>query len=245
MANPPDSDPPTLWRFSAFDRVNDPTATPDGLSRQTLLATTLQAELRALERRPESTDVLEVVAACLRTREAALLYLRFDDLLWPVTVFPAERIYHSPRSLARASELDLQKLHLQKVEPPIVRPPGHLLRERIARPEQYYPLNPAVWRLALYGPRAGLLAEIGGTAAYRTLRDSTGDGLNAPGAMGAAIRRLRNETTSMREIAKWPGMSIQRAAAMLNALYLCGNLLVSRTNPAARPEPGLLGRWMP
>jgi hypothetical protein len=32
-------------------------------------------------------------------------------------------------------------------------------------------------------------------------------------------------------------MSVERASRVLNALYLCGALMVSRTHPAARPAP--------
>ena len=101
---------------------------------------------------------------------------------------------------------------------------GHL-RERL------------LWRLALHGPRARLLNEIGGTAAYRVLRNPKVDDLPLPGALGPAAERLRREAASMKEIAAMPGMSLERAARLLNALYLGSNLMVSRSAAAARPEP--------
>jgi hypothetical protein len=41
----------------------------------------------------------------------------------------------------------------------------------------------------------------------------------------------------LREIATWPGMSVERAARLVNALYLARSLMVMRSHPAARAEP--------
>src|SRR5437773_1279428 len=61
-----------------------------------------------------------------------------------------------------------------------------------------------------------------------------------PGALGGAMQRLRRESVSLRELAGWPGMSVERASRLLNALYLTGGLMITRSHPAARDEPGLL-----
>jgi len=39
----------------------------------------------------------------------------------------------------------------------------------------------------------------------------------------------------LRKIAGWPGMSVERASRLLNALYLTSNLIVSRAHHTARP----------
>ena len=116
-------------------------------------------------------------------------------------------------------------------------------RERIGRTEHYHELKPLLWNLALIGPRTTLLREIGGPAAYRVLlsKDHRPD---APGAVGAAAERLRSESASLREIARWPGMTAERAARLLNALYMIGGLMVMRSHPAARPESDFLGRLL-
>ena len=242
----PDFEPSTLWRISAFDRLREQAAAAElpGLERQTVISTTLQAELTALERQELASDALEVFAACLRLQEPALVYLRFQDLVWPVTLFPAQALYHSPRTLLEASEAGLATVSTIGVEPAGVRPPGHPMRERIASDATYRPLVPALWRLALHGPRGRLLTEIGGTAAYRVLRSPRLDDLPLPGAVGPAAERLRREAASLRAIAEWPGMSVERGARLLNALYLSSNLMVTRSHPAARAEPAAtqLGR---
>ena len=67
-----------------------------------MLPTTLLADLDRLDADPANNDVLEIVAACMRHREAALLYLQYEELLWPVTLFPRSMLYHSPRDMALA-----------------------------------------------------------------------------------------------------------------------------------------------
>ena len=226
----------SLWRISKFNRLRNTiaAASHDGMQRQTLISSTLQTELRVLDRRREGADPLEVVAACVRLREPALIYLSCGEVVWPVTLFPAQMLYHSPRSLAQATLRDMAVLKIIDVEPAAVRPPGHWMNERVANVESYHELMPALWRLALQGPRTTLLHEVAGTAAYRVLRSPTSHDLATPGALGPAVERLRGDSVPLRTIAGWPGMSLERASRLLNALYLTSNLIVSRTHHSAR-----------
>lgn len=238
----------TLWRVSEFERVRELNGGSGfaGLDRPTVLPTTLMAELNRLDGAGGSTDLLEVVAACVRHREAALLLLDYEGLVWPVTLFPQQQLYHSPRDVADAAPDALARLGLIGAEPPGVRPPGHWMHERVAQTAHYRPLAPLLWQLALSGPRAALLAEVSGTAAYRALRDPADDGVALSGALRPAAQRLRRETVALRDIASWPGMSVERASRLVNGLYLGASLLATRAHPAARPEPrGLWSRNKP
>lgn len=235
----------TLWRVSEFERVRQETG-HSGFARlghATVLPTTLVADLRRLDRGPDSGDVLEIVAACVRHRESALLCLEIDGLVWPVTLFPQQMLYHSPRDFAEAPLAALAQLRMLAAEPPGVRPPGHWMHERVGAAEHYRELVPLLWRLSLYGPRRELLQEIDGRAAYRLMPSRLGPGpLPSGGALGPALQRLQQETSPLREIASGPGMTIERASRMLNALYLSGGLLVSRSHPSARePAPAAKG----
>jgi hypothetical protein len=179
----------TLWRISAFERVRVQTGTSGyaSLARDTFLSPTLAAELNSLTGRGEHLDVIELLAACLRLREPALIYFQCEGLIWPVTVFPAEGVYHSPRNVLQASDSSLAALVTGPVEPPGVRPPGHWMFERVATKACYHPLPPALWAIALRGPSRGLIAEIGGFAAYRALRAPAAEGLATPGALGLSL----------------------------------------------------------
>jgi hypothetical protein len=240
-----DFDDSTLWRVSEFERVRLRTGSSGfiGLDRQTVLPTTLVAELQRLGDEPRAADVLEVVAACMRHREAALLLFEHENVVWPVTLFPLQGRYHSPRDMALATPAGLASLALLSTEPPGVKVPGHWMHERVAQAEHYRPLAPLVWQLALRGPRAILLEEISGSAAYRCVANRLDEVPPAGGAIGSALERLRHESVPLRTIAGWPGMSVERACRLLNALYLVSALMVSRSHPSARPEPrgGLFG----
>ena len=229
----------TLWRVSGFERVRMQTGT-SGFTRldgPTVLPTTLLSDLDRLEATGAADDVLEVVAACMRHRDAALLCLRYEGLVWPVTLFPLQMLYHSPRDMAQASPAALARMTVLSTEPPGVRPPGHWMHERIARVEHYRPLEPLLWSLALDGPRADLLGEVAGTAAYRALKSPAEEGIALTGALRSAAHRLRRETVPLRTISTWPGMSVERASRLLNGLYLASALLATRAHPAARAAP--------
>jgi hypothetical protein len=235
----------TLWRISAYERmrVERSSSVFAQLGENTMLPTTMLADLRHLEARRESSDILENLAACMRHRQSALICLQYEELVWPVTVFPGELVYHSPRDMALAAADGLATLKVLSCDAPGVRPPGHWMHERVGRMEHYHALKPLLWNLALNGPRNELLAEIAGNAAYRVTL-SREDRLLAPGALGPAADRLRRETVSLRDIAKWPGMSTDRACRLLNALYLTSALMVMRSHAAARPERDLLSRLL-
>jgi hypothetical protein len=116
-----------------------------------------------------------------------------------------------------------------------VRPPGSILVERIASLDRYRPLTGLLWTVALHGPRSTLLNEIDGRAAYRVV--ATQNARELPplkGAISSTVSRLGQRPAALQEIARWPGMSVERASRVLNALYLCAMLLVSRAHPAAR-----------
>jgi hypothetical protein len=116
--------------------------------------------------------------------------------------------------------------------------------ERVADAAHYHPLPALLWSMALKGPRRSLLADIAGPAAYRMVVGSAGERLSAPGALGSALDRLQRESAPLSHIARWPGMSVERASRLLNGLYLAGVLLTTRTHPAARAaDAALPGRW--
>lgn len=228
----------TLWCISEFERARcEPRSIGYTGQRQTQFASSLQAELDTLQRDPSRRDVLELIASLRRHGEAALVYLAYQRLVWPMTVFPREMVYHSPHNLLHVCEAGLATLKPLRIEPPGVLPPHHWKGERDGVAAHYRPLAPVLWAFALKGPRKDLLAAISGSAAYRTLHSPAGDGLIAPGAMGAALERLGRGPVALRELAALPGMNVERGSRLLNGLYLVSNLMVTRVSPAARREP--------
>lgn len=242
-------DSSSLWRISEFRKARneDRLRLAQGSDGPTVLPTTLLADLRRLQSEGADGDVLEVIAACVRNHEAALLYLERGAFVWPVTLFPREGLYHSPRdALAMAASSALSGLRLLSAEPPGVRAPGDAMHERVASRDKYRPLAGLLWAVAFHGPRPELLSEIGGRVAYRLVSSHARGLPPSKGAISSTILHLERESASLGEIATWPGMSVERASRLLNALYLCGALIVTRSHPAARHAPvgwrGLFGR---
>lgn len=230
--------PSTLWRVSEFEqRYRTESSMPAGFDGPRVMTSSLMGELDSLQRRHVGRDVVEVLAACRRAQEQARLYVRLDDLIWPITVFPHSGVYHSRHDLLRTFESGVRDLEIVAVEPSFETEPGQRERERSDIAEFFRPLRPALWSLAISSPTRGLLKEIAGTAAYRALRRLEQDGMVGSGAIGHAARRLHTEAASLRHVAQWPGMSLERAIRLLNALYLTSNLMVTRSHPRARPEP--------
>ena len=248
-----DFDDSTLWRISAYERMREQSGNNSGFTRldgvPTMLPTTLLGDLQHTDGQPRDNDVVEVMAACLRHRESALLYLRHQGLVWPVTLFPSRELYHAPRDLVESTARDMSDLAVLAFEPPGLQPPGHWKHERIGQLEHYRPLESLFWAVALKGPRGALLTEIDGPVSYRALRQSDRVELLAPGAMGSAQERLLRDAASLRQIIGWPGMTIERAHRLLNAMYLTTRLMVIRTHPSARegqPERrGISQLWKP
>jgi hypothetical protein len=239
-------DEPDLMRASAFRRqLHESARTGDAdsmASRLSTLSPSLLLDLMRFEHEGEHGGVLEVLAACIRHARRLLVHLQAQDKVLPLTVFPVEHLLHCPMPMAQFMALPLDELIVLHVEPALLRPPGDRVQAMVAEPEQYSALGPALWELALRGPRAQLLPEIAGQAAYRISPGLNLRRLEISGTMADAVARLKRDTTNLREMAQWPGFDPERAMRLLNGLYLQGGLMVSRTHPAATNEGWSGGR---
>jgi hypothetical protein len=179
-----------------------------------------------------------------------LLHLKLGEHVLPLTVFAIERMVHAPLplarllagSLARWQALDVAPARLVLAQPglrPLLAggaPPvlGDSASQTETAPvHELSPLGPLLWALALRGHRSNLLPEIAGTMAYRVGPGAVVEGLDHDPALADAARRLRRQTSNLRDIALWPGMNEERASRLLNGLYLQAALVLSRSHPAA------------
>ncbi len=225
-----------LMRASAFRRYladearagAEPTA-----SRLSTLSPSLLLDLMRFEHEGQGSGLLEVLAASIRHARRLLVHLQARDRVLPLTLFPVERLVHSPVPLPELLALPLDELQVLHVEPALLRPPGDRVGALVGEAAQYHPLPALCWEVALRGVRAELLPEIAGQAAYRV---APGADLHLPapgGSLGEAAARLRREPTRADDIARWPGFDDDRARRLLNGLYLQAALIVSRAHPAA------------
>jgi hypothetical protein len=171
--------------------------------------------------------------------------LRHRGFVWPLTLFPRHNLYHLPRSIIEELDGGNRDMAVLSVEPPGLRPPGHPIHERVRDTADYRPLPPLLWALAMKAPRAHLLEDIAGRVAYRISSSFLDEGISFAGALSPLLRRLRREVSSLHQIAQWPGMDKERAARVLNGVYLQGGLIVLRSPRLARQgqSGGLLG-WL-
>jgi hypothetical protein len=227
---------PELMRVSTFRRYLDELDKDAGsasTSRLAALSPSLMADLMRFEHDGNGSEALEVLAACVRHARNVTVHVALADKVVPLTVFPQERLVHCPVDMASLLESRLTELRVMHVEPATLRPPGDEQSALVGAPEQHHALGQLMWELALRGARDRLLPEIAGTAAYRLSPGLDVEALPLSGALLAGVDRLARQPTTLREMADWPGFDRERAARLLNALYLQSGLIVSRAHPAA------------
>lgn len=233
-----DSFSSTLWRISTFYAALDAGNSSTGDPGPALIAGTVLSGLRRLQSDAHDDDLLALLSVAIRHREEVLLYLEHGPWVWPVTLFPIQRLYHAPRDVAeQAAVAPLSGLKVLGATRPTVRVSDSAFTPLDAQATKFRPLSSLLVALALQGPRSTLLAEIGGRAAYRLAPGHLDELPELPGALGAAAKRLRVQAVPLKDIALWPGMSLERGCRLLNLLYLAGGLMVTRSHPAARGEP--------
>jgi len=234
---------PDLMRVSAFQRYLGETLragdTDTASGRLSSLSPSLMQDLQRFDNqaRPgETLELLEVLAGCVRHASNLLIHLQDDGHVVPLTVFPRERLVHSPVPMALLLETRLPDLQVLHVERAVLQPPGHAVTALVGDAACHSSLGPLLWELSLRGAREDLLPEIAGLVAYRISPGANLRGLNLGGSLAAAVQRLKRQTTNLREISEWPGFDRARATRFLNGLYLQAGLMVSRSHPAATNE---------
>jgi len=228
---------PELLKASAYrrylDELDADTTLGGDSSRLNQLSPSLQADLQRAAQSGGVSETVEVIAACVRHSTRVIVYLQCAGRVLPLTVFPHERLVHCPMDLNEFIERHLAQARVMHLEPAVLRPPGDPERELIGESRQYHPLTPLLWELALRGPRRELLPEIAGPAVYRVAPSLEMATVPAGGAIKSAIERLRLKAVPLAAIASWPAFDRERAARLLNALYLQAALIISRSHPDA------------
>ena len=238
---------PELMRASAYRlylKELEAEAAESGVStRISSLSPSLRADLYRFEQDGATSEVLEVVAACVRHAKRVTIHLQRGEHVVPLTVFPEERLVHCPLPIDQLLD-EPTALQVMHVEPAMLRPPGNEASGLVGESRMHAPLAPLLWELAMRGARTDLLPEIAGPAVYRVTPGLEFGAIPASSTTLAAIYRLRRESATLREISDWAGMDRERAVRLLNALYLQAGLMVSRSHPTAIGESwfGGLGR---
>lgn len=234
---------PELMRASAYQRYLDELtdSTRGAIStRISQLSPSLQADLLRFGEDGGGSEVVEVMAACVRHGKRVTIHLQCDERVVPLTVFAQERLVHCPLPLEELTGKYLINARVMHVEPALLRPPGDPDAALIGAPHQHHSLAPLMWELAMRGLRRELLPEISGPAVYRVAPGLDVASLPCSGMLRTTIQRLARQSATLRELADWPGMDRERATRLLNALYLQSGLIVSRSHPDAVRESWFL-----
>ncbi|MBL8326930.1 MAG: hypothetical protein JNJ89_18420 [Rubrivivax sp.] len=204
-----------------------------GGTRLSSLTPSLMADLQRFgsEAAGGALDILAMLAAAVRHGRALRAMVQVEQHAVPLTLFPTQRLAHSPLPMVTLLSGRVQDWRLLQVGPAQMSAPGAAELQSLAH--NFTPLPLLLWAVSQRGSRETLLPEIAGTAAYRVTPSADLRLLDLTGTVLAAVERLRRNTTNLREIATWPGFDKGRAQRLLNGLYLQAALLVSRTHPAA------------
>ena len=239
---------PELMRISGYEaylQELEADAAGSGVSsRISSLGESLRADLYRFEADGRVSELIEVVAACVRHAQRVTIQLQLGDRVVPLTVFPGERLVHSPVPVDQLLAADPSLLRVLHVEPAVLRPPGDTEAALVGADHLHSALAPLLWELAMQGPRTELLPEIAGPAVYRVTPGLDLAPLSVADDLRPVIDQMRHATATLREIAEWPGMGRDRAVRLLNALYLQAGLMLSRSHPDAISDGwfGGLGR---
>ena len=228
-----------LVRASAFRRSIDDDRRGDDdrvTSRLSSLDPSLHQDLLRFEQKGRQSELLEVMAGAVRHSSAVTVHLQLHEHVIALTVFPVHRLVHCQVAMAAFFELQLTELEVLRVEKAHMQMPDLQTLAQSHVQAQFAPLGKLLWELSLRGSRDELLPEIAGQAAYRITPTVDLSALELSGSLASACEKLQRQTTSLREIAEWPGFDRPRAMRMLNGLYLQAGLMVSRTHPAATNE---------
>ena len=228
-----------LVRASAFRRSIDDDRRGDDdrvTSRLSSLDPSLHQDLLRFEQKGRQSELLEVMAGAVRHSSAVTVHLQLHEHVIALTVFPVHRLVHCPLSMPKFFDLQLTDLEVLRVEKAHMQMPDLQTLAQSHVQAQFAPLGKLLWELSLRGSRDELLPEIAGQAAYRITPTVDLSALELSGSLASACEKLQRQTTSLREIAEWPGFDRPRAMRMLNGLYLQAGLMVSRTHPAATNE---------
>jgi hypothetical protein len=228
---------PDLVRASAFRRYVDDAATGrlGGSSLRSRpapsagLTPSLWQDLQRFEADGGAAELLDIVAAALRHAHALTIHVQAEAHALPLSLYPRAHVFGCPLPLAEVLALPLRALQVIHVEPAATPPGGRTL----------YPLPPLTWALALRGAREALLPEIAGPLAYRVRAGVSLEDLGLGPVARAAVRELQRRPVNLERLSGFAGLNPSRAQRLLNALYLHGALIVSRSHPAA--SDGWLG----
>ncbi|WP_372528576.1 hypothetical protein [Piscinibacter sp.] len=224
-------------------RLADSSLTSTGSgTRLSTLSPSLFADLERFAKPGTQTELLEVLAACIRHVQPLTLILEHGPTALQLLLFPRQGLFICGIDLSALDPNTMKTLRVTHIEPTLVAAPENLGRFPRTDATRQYPLSPLLWRFALHGARSELLPEIAGPVMYRVSPALTLDRWMADRGLLTTLHALRNTPFSLHELAQRPGFSPERAERLLNGIYLQAGLIISRVH--GRPTRASMGSWL-
>jgi hypothetical protein len=201
-------------------------APPDSGTRLSTLSPSLLEDLGRFAKSGNQTELLEVLAACVRHVRPLTIILEHQQSALQLLLYPQHGVFVCGVDLCELEPRAMKALRVTHIEPILTPPPLNTIGQGS--------LNLLLWRFALHGARGELLPEIGGRARYRVSPALALDESMADRGLLKLLPALRNTPFSLHELATKPGFSLERAQRLLNAVYLQAGLIVSRVHDQPR-----------
>lgn len=196
------------------------------------LSPSVLSDLLRFEDRACGADLLPVLAAIVRHTHPLLVYLQHLDRIVELSLFPRQHHFRCDLDLLNLACEEAAQLQVMHVAPI---PSSGMLDPAAAYAAHSGPVALLLWKMALHGSRHALLPEIAGPVRYRlapgpSLRRMPMEPWCAP-----ILHRLRGEAASARELAEESGTDPACTRRLLNAVYLQGRIMITRSLPLQRP----------
>ncbi|MEQ1685441.1 MAG: hypothetical protein ABL916_17495 [Burkholderiaceae bacterium] len=195
------------------------------------LSPSLLSDLRRFVDDPGLTDMLAVVAACVRHARPLALHVGNGNNISVLSVFPREQLFQCYLELQALSTEQFACLRLLHVEPEYPLLAGEINPESM-RSGRLEPLGPFLWRLAMHGANSELLPEISGPTHYRLSMGVRLDRLPIDPRALPLLQTLRRRPVSLDELVKSTDLGGAWVRRLLNALYLQSGLMLTRSIPS-------------
>lgn len=192
------------------------------------LSPSVLCDLLRFEDEACGSDLLPVLAAIVRHMRPLLVYLQFLDRVVELSVFPREQQFRCELDLPNLSRNDAAKLQVMHVAPV---PPAGLHDPAAAGAAHGGTVALLLWQMALHGNRDTLLPEIAGPVRYRLAPGLSLRRLPMDAWCPSILRRLGDEPVAVHELAEASESGLARTHRLLNALYLRGRLMITRSLP--------------
>ena len=195
------------------------------------LSPSLLSDLRRFSGEVCDADLLPVLAAIVRHVKPLIIHLHHGNRIIALSVFPHQQQFRCDLDVCALPADETSRLRLVHVGPILATEPSGPADLGVPHVGV---LATLLWHLALHGARDELLPEIAGAVRYRLapgvpLRSLPMDAWSLP-----MLHRLRGEASSLEELAPRAVLGQARARRLLNAIYLQGRLMITRSLPMQR-----------